>query len=115
MFSDCSDQGTDHCRVKVEETSEEFAGLLNHAYAGSDYTINESNINLALQLAAKYDMPRLQRDCDAHIADLKLTTESLPLWINTASKFDIPDLLHRCIDFAAKHLQQIISHRCGCS
>lgn len=108
MFDDFD---ADQCRIPVTETTEEFAGLLNHAYGGDQFRITAENIDLSLKLAAKYDMPRLQHACDEHIGNLELTIESLPGWINTASKYDIPDLLERCKDFAAKRLQQIIANR----
>lgn len=108
MFADLS---ADERSLQVEETAEEVICLLNHSYAWLKYPITAKNVTPCVNLAAKYDMPRLQDACEDYLRNVNLAASTLPAYLAVALDYRIAFFTERCLVFAAARLQQIIDDR----
>jgi hypothetical protein len=70
--------------IHMDDSLGEVACFVNHVYAGDQFIINMDNLLDCSRMAAKYDMPWLQRAIVAFVQHLKLTDANLPGWMVAA-------------------------------
>lgn len=92
----------------MDDSLGEVACIVNHIYAGDQFIINMDNLLDCSRMAAKYDMPRLQRAIVATVKRLQLTDANLPGWMAVAhGDPEVPRLKERCLEYASKRLLRI--------
>jgi hypothetical protein len=111
MFNDIVDDTASSC-VKLSDSPARLACMVNHIYGGDKYTIDSGNVLDCSCVAAKYDIPGLQRAVIPVVRQLHLTASNVPDYMAVAHESPaLRELKERCIEYAARRLEHILACR----
>lgn len=97
FLTECpEDPATTSIEITLEDkTLEDVIQLLQCIYSAQNY-VTDSNVQMLLQFAEEFDMPKLKSRCEHYLLSQDFSIESLLI----SEKYDLKKLHKSCVDFA---------------
>uniref|UniRef100_A0A8D9E3I2 BTB/POZ domain-containing protein 9 n=1 Tax=Cacopsylla melanoneura TaxID=428564 RepID=A0A8D9E3I2_9HEMI len=109
-FTNCDDREITLRGIKYEES---FTTILKHMY-GLDIELEKVNVSViceALALSETYKLTDINKDLKDYLSLMKsFSLDSAVILLNTASKYDMPDLYKQLTIFAYQNAEQLVKH-----